>query len=100
MRKVIKQLKVGDSLADVHYGVPSLEIEGLLAHPNIAPVPVSVARALFDKLLPDNNGYFNKSLIVVNNDDPIITAIYMWDGYRAAIVSFDLSTAEWIKEEA
>ena len=99
--KLLKSLpKAGDSLGDIHDGVPTIQFDGLRFPPIVAPVPVRVAKCLLYELASINS-YINKALVVVAVDDShIITAAYVYDDRKAAIVSYHYGDVEFTDEEA
>ena len=98
--KLLKSLpKVGDNLGDVHDGVPTIQFDGLRFSPIVAPVPVRAAKCLLYELASINS-YLNKALVVVAVDDvQVITAAYVYDDRKAAIVSYHYSDVEFTDEE-
>lgn len=90
--------KIGDTLADVHDGVPSIMFDGMRLHPVIAPVPVRVAKCLLYELAALNFVYVNKALVVVAVEDHLITAVFTYDDRKASLVTYDYEDVEFTDE--
>ena len=88
--------KIGDTLADVHDGVPSIMFDGMRLHPVIAPVPLTLAKSMLAGL---PSVYVNKSLVVVDTEDNhLITAVFTYDDRKASLVTYDYEDIEFTDE--
>jgi hypothetical protein len=85
----VAELKVGDSISDMHYALPKCE-DGI--EMMYYPMSVEAATVLLDQALLGGI-YINKMLKVVSKVRGTILAAYTYDGRSAGLVTFDLEDA-------
>lgn len=121
--KEFQTIKVGDTLADMHYGTDQLKDRfDIVLHlhwdepdrVNFRPLPKGshgyVEHPFFDYLdqFTPRGGYTNKMLTVIgkmhplltrNVEEPTIIAAYCYDGRRSGIVALKEKRAPWTPEQ-
>lgn len=92
--EILDSLSIGDSVCDMHYGLPSFG-EDVREIMESCCVNVDVANSLIGDALTSIglNGYhqMNKFLYVVGKDDAGVTCAYSYDKRYAKVISFGLN---------
>ena len=80
---------IGESLCDMHYGLPVVESQYGPVEAQVAEVAVDVAEVLIERAARMGlRSYLNKMLWVVGRRDGVTTACYIYDGRYAKIITF------------